>query len=130
MVVDKQILFKEESYQIIGICMKVHRILGPGFLEAVYEEALEREFIKMNIPFQRQKKLDIYYEDQKLNKFYKADFICYDKILLEIKSVSYIPSSFHDQTKNNCVATKVELGLLINFGQPSLFYKRFINTKV
>ena len=81
MVVDKQILFKEGSYQIIGICMKVHRILGSGFLEAVYEEALEREFIKMNIPFQRQKKPDIYYVDQKLNKFYKANFICYDKIL-------------------------------------------------
>ena len=79
MVADKQILFKEESYQLIGICMKVHRILDPGFLEVVYEEALEREFIKMKIPFQRQKKLNIYYEDQKLNKFYITDFICYER---------------------------------------------------
>lgn len=122
-------MFKEESYQIIGACMKVHRALGPGFLEAVYEEALEKEFIKSSIPFKRQKKLEIYYDNEKMNKYYRADFICFDKIILEIKSVKNIPVAFYSQLNNYLKATKKELGMLINFGQPSLTYKRIINTQ-
>ena len=126
---DKEIVFKEESYKIIGACMKVHRVLGNGFLEAVYEEAMAKEFAKEDIPYKRQVKLNIYYDDQKLNKFYKADFICYDNIILEIKTVKYVPVAFQAQLKNYLTATKKELGILINFGEPSLTYKRIVNTK-
>jgi GxxExxY protein len=122
------ILYKEESYKIIGACMKVHRELGAGFLEAVYEEALIKEFVNSGIPFENQVKLHVFYEGQQLNKYYKADFICFNKIILEIKSVSQVPNAFYVQIKNYLTATKKELGMLINFGQPSLTYKRIINS--
>jgi|SRR5690554_324451 len=121
------ILYKEESYKIIGASMKVHRELGSGFLEAIYEEALKKEFVKMDIPFESQVKLQVYYDDEKLNKYYKADFIRYDNIVIEIKAVSQVPDAFYAQIKNYLSATKKELGMLINFGQPSLTYKRIIN---
>jgi GxxExxY protein len=123
------ILYKEESYKIIGACMKVHRELGSGFLEAVYEEALKKEFIKQDIPFKSQVKLRVFYDGEQLDKYYKADFICYDKIILEIKSVRQVPIAFYAQTKNYLAATKKELGMLVNFGQPSLFYKRIVNSE-
>ena len=126
---ETKILFKEESYKIIGTCMKVHRELGFGFLEAVYEEALKKEFDNSKIPFESQVKLNVFYEGQQLKKYYIADFICYDKIILEIKSVSQVPVAFYAQIKNYLMATKNELGILINFGQPSLVYKRILNTK-
>ena len=126
---DEKILFKDESYQIIGACMKVHRELGPGFLEAVYEEALEKEFIKSSTPFKRQEKIEIYYDNEKLNKYYRADFICFDKIVLEIKAVTNMPIAFYAQLNNYLIATKKELGMVVNFGQPSLNYKRIINIK-
>ncbi|MCF6297578.1 MAG: GxxExxY protein [Flavobacteriaceae bacterium] len=124
-----KILFKEEIYKIIGACMKVHSALGSGFLEAIYDEALKKEFTKSNIPFKSQVKLNVFYEGEQLKKYYKADFICYDKILLEIKSVSQIPVAFYAQVKNYLTATKMELGMLINFGESSLTYKRIINSK-
>jgi len=126
---DDKILFKEESYKIIGACMKVHRSLGAGFLEAVYEEALEKEFLTQNIPFKRQLKLELYYENEKLKKQYRADFVCYDTIILEIKAVSQMPVAFYGQLKNYLKCTNMELGMLINFGMPSLVYKRIINLK-
>lgn len=129
MASEEKILFKEESYKIIGACMKVHRGLGRGFLEAVYEEALEKEFVSLELPFKRQVKLNVFYEDQKLNKYYIADFICFDKIVLEIKSVKQIPVSFYAQLNNYLTATKKDLGILVNFGTPSLTYKRIINNK-
>jgi GxxExxY protein len=122
------ILYKEESYKIIGACMKVHSELGSGFLEAVYEEALKKEFKNSNIPFECQVKLNIYYNGEILDKYYKADFICYDNIILEIKSVHQTPNIFYAQLKNYLTATNKELGMLINFGQASLAYKRIINT--
>ncbi len=103
---NEKIVFKDESYKIIGACMKVHRTLGPGFLEAVYEEALVKEFKNDKIPFEKQIKLNIFYGDEKLKKYYKADFICYDNIILEIKSVSFMPLTFQMQLKNYLVATK------------------------
>jgi len=108
--------------------MKVHRTLGPGFLEAVYEEALAIEFKKEKIPFKKQIKLNVFYGDEKLKKYYKADFICYDKIILEIKSVGFMPQTFQMQLKNYLVSTKMELGMLINFGTSSLTYKRILNS--
>ena len=73
-----EILFKNESYQIIGACFEVHKKLGPGFLESVYSEALELELKKENIPYCREKKLPVYYQDILLKKFFRADFVCFD----------------------------------------------------
>ena len=126
---NEKILFKEESYKIIGACMKVHRTLGPGFLEAVYEEALEKEFQNQKIQFKKQVKLELYYENQKLKKQYRADFVCYDSIILEIKAVKLIPIVFYAQLKNYLKCTNTELGMLINFGTSSLTYKRILNSK-
>jgi len=123
------ILYKDESYQIIGACMKVHNNLGSGFLEAVYEEALEKEFINQNIPFKKQVTLDLYYEEEKMKKKYRADFICYDKIIVEVKATGQVPEIFYNQVKNYLKATELELGLLINFGANLLTFKRVLNTK-
>ena len=125
-----KILYKGESYAIVGACMKVHRALGPGFLEAVYEEVLEKEFIIQNIPYKRQVQLDLYYEGVKLKKHYRADFICYDSIIVELKAVTKIPSVFYMQLQNYLKCTNMELGMLINFGTPSLTYKRIVNSKI
>ncbi len=129
MSLDNKILYKEESFKIIGACMKVHSSLGSGFLEAVYEEAIEKEFDIQKIPYKKQVKLELYYNDQKLKKHYRADFVCYDNIVLEIKAVSQIPSAFFAQLKNYLKCTNMELGMLINFGTSSLTYKRIINPK-
>ena len=129
MGLDNKILYKEESFKIIGACMKVHSSLGSGFLEAVYEEAIEKEFDIQKIPYKKQVKLELYYNDQKLKKHYRADFVCYDNIVLEIKAVSQIPSAFFAQLKNYLKCTNMELGMLINFGTSSLTYKRIINPK-
>ncbi len=125
-----KIIYKDESYAIIGACMKVHRALGPGFLEAVYEEVVEKEFIIQNIPYKRQVKLDLYYEGVQLKKYYRADFVCYDSIIVELKAVTQIPSVFYAQLQNYLKCTNMELGMLINFGTPSLTYKRIVNSKI
>lgn len=124
---NEKIIFKEESYKIIGICMNIHSTLGNGFLEAVYSEVLEKEFVKNNIPYQREVKLDLFFNGEKLDKKYKADFICFDNIILEIKAVSFIHENFTKQILNYLKATDKKLGLLINFGEKSLKYKRIIN---
>lgn len=124
---EEKILYKDESYQIIGICMNIHSTMGHGFLEAVYSEILEKEFIKNNIPYQREVKLNLFFKGEKLDKKYKADFVCYDGIILEIKAVSFLHENFSKQTLNYLKATNKQLGLLINFGEKSLKYKRIIN---
>ena len=121
------ILFKEESYRIIGACMEVHKKLGSGFLESVYAEALELEFKKAEIPYEREKKLQVFYEDQFLNKYFRADFICFNSIILELKATKFLVDADRQQTLNNLKATKFKLGLLINFGTSSLTYKRIVN---
>lgn len=83
---DTNIVFKEESYRIIGASMTVHKNLGAGFLESVYSEALEMEFIKEKIPYEKEKKLPVYYNGQQLKKFFKADFVCFDSIIVELKA--------------------------------------------
>jgi len=122
-----KIVYKEESYRIIGACMRVHRTLGPGFLEAVYQEALEKEFISSKIPYIREKKLKLTYNNQPLKKYYRADFICYDKIVLEIKSVNYLNKLMINILYNHLKAIDYKLGILINFSKPSLEYKRVLN---
>ena len=123
-----EILYKEESYKIVGACMKVHRTLGAGFLEAVYQIALEKEFTSQNIPFSSQVKLPVFYEGESLGKYYVADFVCYDKIVVEIKSASFISDPQEKQLVNYLKATGKELGILVNFGAKSLQYKRVINS--
>ena len=124
-----EILYKEESYKIVGACMKVHRTLGAGFLEAVYQIALEKEFTSQNIPFSSQVKLPVFYEGESLGKYYVADFICYEKIVVEIKSASFISDPQEKQLINYLKATGKELGILVNFGSKSLQYKRAVNSR-
>ena len=124
---EEKIIYKDESFKIIGICMNIHSIMGHGFLEAVYAEVLEKEFIKNNIPYQREVRLDLFFNGEKLDKKYKADFVCFGDIILEIKSVSFLHENFSRQTLNYLKATNKKLGLLINFGEKSLRYKLIIN---
>ena len=123
-----ELLFREETFKIIGICMRVHRNLGPGFLESVYQEVLCKEFKEEQIPFEDQKLLPIYYKDQKLEKYFKADFLCFDRVILELKASSFIHKAMENQVVNYLKATSKPVGLLINFGEKSLTWKRFIHT--
>ncbi|MBS3776343.1 MAG: GxxExxY protein [Bacteroidales bacterium] len=107
--------------------MKVHRRLGPGFLEAVYQEALTKEFNDCNIPFKSQHKLQLSYNGQPLKKYYVADFICYEKIILELKTVNYLNKLMTNILYNHLKAIDYKLGILINFSKPSLEYKRVLN---
>jgi len=122
------LLFRDESYAIIGACMKVHSSLGAVFLESVYSEALCKEFEKRKIPFVKEKKLALFYEGEQLKKYFKADFICFDSIIVEIKSKSMLLGIDEKQTVNYLKATEHQLGLLVNFGEKSLKYKRFVNS--
>lgn len=122
-----EIIFKEESYKIIGACIEVHKKLGSGFLESVYAEALELEFKKAEIPYNREKKLPVYYEDNPLSKYFRADFVCFDSIIIELKATKLLIDKDRQQTLNNVKATKFKLGILINFGTSSLTYKRIVN---
>ena len=123
-----EIIYKEESYNIIGACMKVHKKLGPGFLESVYSDALEIEFKNAGIPYKKEKKLPVYYDDKPLNKYFRADFVCYDSIILELKATKFLIEADYKRTLNNIKATNFKLGLLINFGESSLKYRRLINS--
>lgn len=107
--------------------MKVHKELGAGFLEAVYQEALKEEFQQANIPFKGQQKLNLFYNGKKLKKYYVADYVCFDKIILELKTVSTFNNLMINQLYNYLKATNYKLGVLINFGKSSLEYKRVLN---
>ena len=110
------IIRKEDSYKIVGAAMEVFNQLGHGFLEAVYQEALEREFKSRGIPYEREKELAIFYKGELLEQTYKADFICYEDIIVELKAVAMLQDSHRSQVYNYLRATKNKLGLLINFG--------------
>ena len=110
------IIYKEESYKIVGAAFNVYNILGSGFLEAVYQEALEIEFQRQGIPFTREKDLKIHYNGIELKQTYKADFICYDKIIVELKAVNTLEDIHRTQVFNYLHATGYKLGLLLNFG--------------
>jgi len=121
------LLYKDESSKIIGSCFKVHTELGPGFLESVYPEALEKQFTKDDIHCVREKKLRIQYDDFLLDKFFKSDFVCYDKIIVELKSTPMIYKKDEEQLVNYLKATNIKLGILVCFGSRSLIYKRLLN---
>ena len=117
---------KEESYEIIGLCMEVHKILGKGHSEVVYKDALEYEFKLNSIPFEREKMYEIEYKDIVLPRKYVADFVVYNEIIFEVKAISQLTNSDIKQTLNYLASSKNKLGLLANFGEDSLKYKRII----
>ena len=126
-----EILYRDEAYKIVGCCMQVHGILGAGFLEEVYQEALEKEFIAAGIPYEREARLTIMYRGQPLEKKYFADFVCYGKIIVELKAVVALSDAHCAQVTNYLKATGYKLGLLVNFGNTEgLQYVRRVNTCV
>lgn len=120
------LVYKNESYQIIGACMEVHRILGRGMKEIVYQDALEYEFRLRNIPFERERKFEVVYKDVVLPHAFYADFVCFGNIILEIKATKHTVDEFYKQTLNYIAIAKSPLGLLVNFGSDSLAYKRLV----
>ncbi len=122
----ESLYLKEETYKIIGICMEVHKILGKGHSEIIYGDALEYEFKKNEIPYNREMKFNITYKEVILPHHYFSDFVIFDEIILEIKAIQQLSSSEIKQTLNYLAASKNKLGLLVNFGEDSLKYKRII----
>jgi GxxExxY protein len=123
---ETKLLYEELTYAIIGAAMEVHRILGPGFLEFVYEEALCYELTLRGIPFERQKELDIYYKDLLIPKKYRPDLIVDGKVIVDVKASSGLTNIDEAQLLNYLKATKTRVGLLINFGTESLEHRRRI----
>ena len=119
-------MMKEKTYKIIGCAMEVHRELGCGFLEAVYQEALERELDSQKVPFAAKPIVEISYKGERLTKTYQPDFICHGEIIVEIKAISALSGTEESQIINYLKATGKKIGLLINFGSKSLEYKRFV----
>jgi GxxExxY protein len=120
------IILKEESYQLVGICMEIHRELGMGFKEIVYKDALEYEFKTRNINFTREKEFKIQYKDIILPHRYYADFIISDAIVLEVKASYMIVNNFVTQTINYLKASGLQLGIIANFGEKSFASKRVV----
>jgi GxxExxY protein len=122
-----ELLLKEEVYAIIGAAIDVHRELGSGFLEAVYQEGMELELGLRTIPFEAQKELCIYYKGRCLKKRYCADLICFGSVLVELKAIDQIASKEESQMLNYLKATGLRVGLIINFGDPGrLDWKRMV----
>ena len=119
----------QETYQIIGAAMAVHKELGPGFLESAYGDALELEFQMMGIPYEREKEIEIFYKGKPIKTKYFADFLCYGNVVVELKTVDKLADIHRAQIIHYLTATKVTKGLLINFKNKSLQYERFANDK-
>lgn len=122
----QDILYKDESYAIIGACLEVHNTLGCGFLEPVYQEALALELQQQGIPFEREKEFMISYKGLLLPKTYIVDFLCYGKIIVELKALSQFTGDHMAQVLNYLKASSFKLGLLINFGARSLQHERIV----
>ena len=120
-----EILFKELSFAIIGAAMEVHRILGPGFLEAVYQAALEHELTLRGIPFEAQKRLAVTYKGRLVGE-YVADFVVDGQIILELKAISALTKAHEAQAHNYLAATGLRLTILLNFGAKSLEQERVV----
>lgn len=120
------LIYKKEVFQIIGAAMNVHRYFGPGFTEKVYQEALEVEFQKQGIPNQREVTLHARYRDFELKAEFVPDFICYEDIVVELKAVKELEDIHRSQAINYGKVAGAKLSLLINFGEPSLKYERYV----
>lgn len=121
------IIYKEESYAIVGAAMQVHTVLGCGFVVKVYQEALEIEFTKRGIPFEREKCLTINYKGETLKSNFYVDFLCYDTIVVELKAVNEVVNEHKAQVINYLKAGNYRLGYLMNFGQEHLYYERLFH---
>lgn len=121
-----QLIYKHESYKLIGICMEIHNELGRGFSEIVYKDALEYELNQHGIPFQREKLFTVHYKETVLPHKFVADFVVWDKIILELKTVSELRNEHIEQTMNYLAISKNRLGLLINFRDSQLDYRRIV----
>jgi len=116
----------ERTYKIIGAALEVHKELGCGFLEAVYQEALGEEFKTQEIPYETQPVIEIFYKGKPLNKVYQPDFVCYEAVILEIKAIFSLSGIEEAQLINYLKAARLKVGLLLNFGSKSLEHKRFV----
>jgi len=117
------------ALSVIGAAMEVHRLLGCGFLEPVYQEALAIEFTKREIPFQREIKFPVFYKEVRLESVYRPDFICFDGIVVELKALARVGGVAEAQVINYLKTCGREIGLLLNFGTRSLEYRRFAFSK-
>ena len=123
----KKLINEKETYRILGACFEVYTEKGCGFLEAVYQECLEHEFELQQLPAKSQVTLPLTYKGRKLKKTYEADFICFDKVLLEIKAVSNLTDEHRAQLQNYLHATGLKVGLLVNFGHyPKVEHERYV----
>jgi GxxExxY protein len=113
------LLYKDEAYRIVGAAMDVYNTLGPGFLEAVYQESPSLEMKRRGIPFNEQHAIRLFYKGDPLQHTYVADFLAYDKIIVEIKAIKQLSPTEEAQLLNYLKASRLKLGLLINFGNPS-----------
>ncbi len=116
----------KETYAIIGAAMTVHRELGRGFLEAVYQDALEKEFQHLSIPYAKETKLPVFYRGEQLNSYYQADFICFDSVIVELKALRRLSGTEESQVINYLKAFDLQRALLLNFGTKSLQHKRLV----
>ncbi len=121
-----KLVLKEETYKVIGACMQVHRELGPGFLEVVYKDALECEFRDRNIPFNREVEFKVRYRRKILRHRFFADFTVFDSVILEVKAVNTLHEKFAAQTFNYLKVSDYRVGLLANFGEPSVVHRRYL----
>lgn len=119
-----EIIFREESFHLVGAAIEVHKEIGCGFTEPVYQEAFEEELRLRGIPFEREKVINVTYKGKVLSKSFRPDFVCYDKIIVELKAVTEFTDEHISQVYNYLKASGFKLGLLINFGTTSLKYKR------
>jgi len=120
------LIFREEAFTIIGKCIEVHRILGNGFLEAVYKDALEYEFKSSSIPYSRETCFQIPYKDSILQRKYYADFTVYNKIILEAKAIDGLGDDLTSCAINYLKVSHFQLCLLVNFGRPLIEFKRIV----
>jgi GxxExxY protein len=123
---NQNLIYKDEYYKIIGICMEIHRILGGGLAEIIYKDALEYELKQHQIPYEREKEFKVQYKNITLPHKFFADFVIYDNIVLEAKAVSEITNEHITQTLNYIKLAKSSLGIIVNFGNLSLQHKRLI----
>ena len=116
-----------ETFAIIGAGMAVHTELGMGFLESVYQDALEWEFQEKGIPFLREVTIPVFYRGRQLNSSFRADFICYESVIVELKALNDLSGTETSQVLNYLKATQLSKALMLNFGKPQLQYKRYVN---
>lgn len=121
-----ELYYKKESYEIVGLCMEVHKILGKGHNDSLYKDAVEYELVHNSIPYVKRKKFRVKYKDVILPHVYVTDFIIYGKILLVIKAVEKLMSAHVKITLNILAASEIKLGLIFNFGENSLKFQRIV----